>query len=41
MKSTVMSMVFIAYCTGRIVGPQFFLDSESPKYRVRIFDPCV
>ncbi|KAH8665250.1 major facilitator superfamily domain-containing protein [Tricladium varicosporioides] len=32
-KSTVMSMVFIAYCTGRIVGPHFFLDSESPKYR--------
>ncbi|KAG4415960.1 hypothetical protein IFR04_010910 [Cadophora malorum] len=32
-KATVMSMVFVAYCVGRIVGPHFFLDSESPKYQ--------
>ncbi|PVH81828.1 MFS general substrate transporter [Cadophora sp. DSE1049] len=32
-KATVMSMVFVAYCVGRIVGPHFFLDSESPRYQ--------
>ena len=36
-KATVMSMVFVAYCVGRIVGPHFFLDSESPKYQVSSF----
>ncbi|KAL5324622.1 hypothetical protein ACEPPN_009168 [Leptodophora sp. 'Broadleaf-Isolate-01'] len=32
-KATVMSMVFVAYCVGRIVGPHFFLDSEAPRYQ--------
>ncbi|KAH7356395.1 major facilitator superfamily domain-containing protein [Rhexocercosporidium sp. MPI-PUGE-AT-0058] len=32
-KATVMSMVFVAYCVGRIAGPHFFLDSESPRYQ--------
>jgi len=31
-KSTVMAMIFVAYCTGRIAGPQFFLQKEAPKY---------
>ncbi|KAH8790754.1 putative allantoate permease [Hyaloscypha finlandica] len=31
-KATVMAMIFVAYCVGRIAGPQFFLQSEYPKY---------
>ncbi|KAJ5546105.1 MFS general substrate transporter [Penicillium frequentans] len=31
-RSTVSSMLFIAYCTGNIIGPQFFYSSEAPKY---------
>jgi MFS family permease len=31
-KATVMAMIFVAYCTGRIAGPQFFLQKEAPKY---------
>ncbi|KAL4955488.1 hypothetical protein BDW69DRAFT_182516 [Aspergillus filifer] len=25
-------MLFVAYCTGDIIGPQLFLDDEAPKY---------
>ncbi|PCG91071.1 Major facilitator superfamily domain, general substrate transporter [Penicillium occitanis (nom. inval.)] len=31
-KSTVSAMLFIAYCVGNIVGPQFYLASEEPAY---------
>ncbi|KAJ5557367.1 hypothetical protein N7513_002956 [Penicillium frequentans] len=31
-KSTVSAMMFIAYCVGNIVGPQFFLPEEKPSY---------
>ncbi|CAL5873036.1 uncharacterized protein PFLUO_LOCUS7305 [Penicillium psychrofluorescens] len=31
-KSVVSALVFIAYCVGNIVGPQFFLASEDPHY---------
>ncbi len=37
-KSTIMAMVFVAYCVGNIAGPQFFLAREAPHYPVRI--PC-
>jgi hypothetical protein len=33
-KSTVSAMLFIAYCVGNIVGPQFYLASEEPAYEV-------
>jgi hypothetical protein len=33
-KSVVSSLLFIAYCVGNIVGPQFFLASEEPSYPV-------
>lgn len=33
-KSTVSAMLFIAYCVGNIVGPQFYLASEEPTYEV-------
>ncbi|KAL4894596.1 MFS general substrate transporter [Aspergillus ambiguus] len=31
-RSVVSALVFIAYCAGNIVGPQFFLASEEPEY---------
>ncbi|EXJ86629.1 hypothetical protein A1O3_03582 [Capronia epimyces CBS 606.96] len=31
-KATVSAMLFIAYCTGNIIGPQLFLTRESPTY---------
>ncbi|KAL4958884.1 MFS general substrate transporter [Aspergillus stella-maris] len=31
-KATVSAMLFVAYCTGNIIGPQLFLDNEAPKY---------
>ncbi|KAL3433715.1 MFS general substrate transporter [Aspergillus tetrazonus] len=31
-KATVSAMLFLAYCTGNIIGPQLFLDKEAPKY---------
>ncbi|KAJ5110563.1 hypothetical protein N7532_001098 [Penicillium argentinense] len=31
-KSVVSSLLFIAYCVGNVVGPQFFLASEEPSY---------
>ncbi len=33
-KGTVNAMVFIGYCAGNIVGPQFYLASEEPNYPV-------
>jgi hypothetical protein len=33
-KSVTGSLIFIAYCVGNIVGPQFFLSSEEPAYPV-------
>ncbi|CAO2650296.1 Nn.00g015880.m01.CDS01 [Neocucurbitaria sp. VM-36] len=31
-KSTVNAMIFIAYCTGNLIGPQLFFDREAPGY---------
>ncbi|PYH49737.1 MFS general substrate transporter [Aspergillus saccharolyticus JOP 1030-1] len=31
-RSTTSALLFIAYCVGNIVGPQFFLSSEEPHY---------
>ncbi|KAL2830983.1 MFS general substrate transporter [Aspergillus pseudoustus] len=31
-KATVSAMLFVAYCTGNIIGPQLFLSDEAPKY---------
>jgi hypothetical protein len=33
-KSVVSAMLFIAYCVGNIVGPQFYFASEEPTYEV-------
>ncbi|KAJ5584795.1 uncharacterized protein N7459_004595 [Penicillium hispanicum] len=35
-KSTVSALMFVAYCVGNIVGPQFFLPSEKPGYATGI-----
>ncbi|PBK69556.1 MFS general substrate transporter [Armillaria solidipes] len=32
-KMTMTALLFIAYCTGNITGPQFFKSSESPHYQ--------
>lgn len=34
-KSVTSALLFIAYCVGNMVGPQFFLASEEPSYPVR------
>ncbi|PYH95668.1 pantothenate transporter [Aspergillus ellipticus CBS 707.79] len=31
-RSTTSALLFVAYCLGNIVGPQFFLGSEEPYY---------
>ncbi|OJD27017.1 hypothetical protein ACJ73_01595 [Blastomyces percursus] len=31
-KMTMTSILFIAYCTGNIAGPQFFISKEAPHY---------
>ncbi|KAB8261275.1 major facilitator superfamily domain-containing protein [Aspergillus pseudonomiae] len=31
-RSTTSALMFVAYCVGNIVGPQFFLASEEPHY---------
>lgn len=36
-KATVNAMLFAAYSTGNIVGPQLFLSSQAPIYTVREF----
>lgn len=33
-RSVVCALLFVAYCVGNIVGPQFFLESEEPSYPV-------
>lgn len=33
-KATVNAMFFVAYCTGNIIGPQFFYTREAPRYPV-------
>lgn len=33
-RSVTSALLFIAYCVGNIVGPQFFLASEEPNYPV-------
>lgn len=33
-RSVINSLVFIAYCVGNIVGPQFFNEAEEPAYPV-------
>jgi hypothetical protein len=40
-RSIVSSMLFVGYCVGNIVGPQFFLASEAPVYKVRHPPPSV
>lgn len=36
-KSVVSALLFVAYCVGNMVGPQFFLASEEPSYPVCAF----
>jgi len=31
-KNTANAMIFIAYCTGNIIGPQLFFEDEAPSY---------
>ncbi|QMW36816.1 hypothetical protein G4B11_000052 [Aspergillus flavus] len=31
-KSTVAALIFVGYCVGNLIGPQFFKDSEAPYY---------
>lgn len=31
-KMTITAMIFIAYCTGNVAGPQFFRSDEAPTY---------
>lgn len=31
-KLTVNALIFMAYCTASIIGPQVFLQSEAPNY---------
>jgi hypothetical protein len=31
-RSTTSALLFISYCLGNIVGPQFFFTREAPKY---------
>lgn len=33
-KAVVSAMLFVAYCVGNIIGPQFYLASQEPKYEV-------
>ena len=40
-KTTVAAMLFIAYCVGNIVGPQFFLSSQAPVYQVRCIQSII
>ncbi|KAI9924181.1 hypothetical protein MW887_007131 [Aspergillus wentii] len=31
-KSTTVAMIFVGYCVGNLIGPQFFKSSEAPNY---------
>lgn len=33
-QSVVSSLIFISYCVGNMIGPQFFISSEEPSYPV-------
>lgn len=33
-KATVVGMMFVGYCAGNIIGPQFYLPDEAPTYTV-------
>lgn len=35
-RSVVSASLFVAYCAGNIVGPQFFVASEAPTYPVSV-----
>lgn len=35
-RSVTGALLFVAYCVGNIVGPQFFLASEAPHYPVSL-----
>lgn len=35
-RSVISSLMFVAYCVGNIVGPQFFDSAEEPAYPVSI-----
>ncbi|KAJ9645412.1 hypothetical protein H2204_000991 [Knufia peltigerae] len=32
-RSVISATLFVAYCTGNIIGPQFFLASQEPRYQ--------
>lgn len=32
-KTTTSTMIFVAYCVGNILGPQFIYESEAPRYQ--------
>lgn len=34
-KSSVVALIFVGYCVGNFVGPQFFKNTEAPAYGVR------
>jgi phosphatidylserine synthase len=36
-KSTVVAFIFVGYCVGNFVGPQFFKSTEAPGYSVSTF----
>jgi hypothetical protein len=36
-RSVISATLFVAYCVGNIIGPQFFLASQEPKYQVRVW----
>lgn len=36
-RSVISSMIFVAYCAGNIVGPQFYYSREAPTYQVNPF----
>lgn len=33
-KSITLAMMFVGYCVGNFVGPQFFISTEAPGYKV-------
>lgn len=33
-KSVTLAMMFVGYCVGNFVGPQFFISTEAPGYKV-------
>ena len=38
-RATVSAMLFVAYCAGNIIGPQFFYTREKPRYPVSPREP--